>query len=307
MKDPDTWGPREIPFAGLVAFEATARHGSMSAAADELNLTQSAISQRIARLEDYTGQPLFLRQGRGVRLTGAGELLMRTATETLQRLRTGFDRIEPYRSKASLLLACPPDFAHGWLMPRLAALRERTPALEVWLMDDRAFDEIDRVDVDLIVSRQPRHAPEIDCRPLCEERAIAVCGPRLAAKLQGAAWPRVVERAPLLFLEKAPAWGGVLDDPRVRADRLQRAATIEDERLLLAAIEQDLGLGQVGELVAAGALAAGRVVALPQVPAMPRARLWLMRSRLSPRTALANEAFEWLLAEAGAVPAATGG
>ena len=192
MKVPDTSGPRELPFAGLVAFEATARHGSMSAAADELHLTQSAISQRVARLEEFVGQPLFLRRGRGVRPTGAGELLMRTATETLQRLRTGFDRIEPYRDRDSLLLACPPDVAQGWLMPRLPALRARVPAMEVWLMDDAGVEGIDRVDIDLIVSRTPRHAPDVDCRPLAEERAIAVCGPRLASRLSRLPWPRVV-------------------------------------------------------------------------------------------------------------------
>jgi len=302
MNISDSAAARELPFSGLVAFEATARLGTMSAAADELHLTQSAVSQRVLKLEAFVGQRLFLRQGHGVKLTGAGELLMATAREALQRLRTGFARIEPYRNKDSLLLACPPDFAQGWLLPRLPALRALHPALEVWLMDERAVEAIDRVDVDLIVSRKPLHGPELEARPFLEDRAIAVCSPALAARLGAAPWPRLLEKAPLLFLEAEPEWGGLLSGPAMapRAGRAwKRAATIQDARLLLEAATLGHGIAYLSERLAGAALAAGRVVVLPAVPPSPRLRLWLMRSRLTPRTPRADRACDWLLAEAG--------
>ncbi len=123
MNSSDTAAGREIPFRSLVAFEATARLGSVSRAADELNLTQSAVSQRVLKLEAHVGQRLFQRHGQGMRLTGAGELLLQTTRETLTRLKSGLARIEPYRNKGSLLLGCPPGFAHGWLLPRLQAMK----------------------------------------------------------------------------------------------------------------------------------------------------------------------------------------
>ena len=297
MNISDSATRREPPFSGLVAFEATARLGSMSAAADELDLTQSAISQRVLKLEAHVGQRLFIRQGHGVRLTGAGELLMETATDTLQRLRAGFDRIEPYRNKQSLLLACPSDFAHGWLMPRLEALRAAHGGLEVWLMSERDIAAIDRIDVDLVVSRKPLHGPDIECVPLLEDRAVAVCGAWLAEKLQPIAFPRLLDKAPLLFLESAPEWGGVLPPAGPKSAR-RRAATIQDERLLLDAAERGLGVAYVSQVQASDALAAGRCVRLAQVPATVLAPLWLMRSRLTPRTAMADRVFEWLKAEA---------
>lgn len=212
MTFPDTWKRREIPFASLVAFEATARLGKLSRAADELNLTQSAISQRVLKLEAHVGQRLFLRHGHGVKLTSAGELLLATTRDTLQHLQAGLDRIAPYGNKASLLLACPADVAHGWLMPRLGRLRAVHDGLEVWLMPEREITAIDRIDVDLVISRRPL------------------------------AWlPRVL---------------------------------------------------------AADAITRRTAIALLQVPPAPRERLWLMRSRLTPRTPLANNAFEWLLTEA---------
>ena len=297
MKVSDTSPRREPPFPGLVAFEATARLGSMSAAADELDLTQSAVSQRVLKLEAHVGQRLFVRQGHGVRLTGAGELLMETATDTLQRLRAGFARIEPYRNKQSLLLACPDDFAHGWLMPRLEALRAAHGGLEVWLMSEHDITAIDRIDVDLVVSRRPLQDADIDCVPLLQDRAVAVCAAALADRLRGVTFPKVLDKAPLLFLESAPEWGGVVPPAPAKAAR-RRAATIQDERLLLEAAERGAGIAYVSRVLAADALASGRCVQLGQVPASPRPPLWAMRSRLTPRTPMADRVFEWLRAQA---------
>lgn len=299
MRNSDSAGRRELPFAGLVAFEAAARLGSMSAAADELNVTQSAISQRVLKLEAHVGQRLFLRQGHGVRLTSAGELLLQTASETLQRLSLGLHRIEPYRNKASLLLACPPDFAHGWLMSRLHELRALHAGIEVWLMDEHDISSIDRIDVDLVVSRKQLHGVDVECVPLLEDRSIAVCGAKLAQRLLGVPFPKVLDKAPLLFHESIPEWGGLTAINPHRAVPLARAATIQDERLLLDAVERELGIGYVSEVLACAALMAGRCVHLVQVPTTQLPRMWLMRSRLTPRTPIANLAFNWLLKQAG--------
>lgn len=298
MKSSNTGSRLDIPFASLVAFEATARLGSVSRAADELNLTQSAVSQRVLKLEAHVGQRLFLRHGHGVKLTGAGELLLATTRDTLDRLRAGFERIEPYRNKASLLLACPADFAQGWLLPRLGALRALHDGMEVWLMSEREISDIDRIDVDLVVSRRPLHRSDVECVPLLTDASVAVCGPRTAEKLARQAFPKLLEKAPLLFLEREPGWAGLLDTPACQGLRIRRGATFEDERLLLDAVLQEQGIAWLPRVLVAAAVADGRAVVLAQVPEAPRASLWLMRSRLTPRTPLANTAFGWLLDQA---------
>jgi LysR family glycine cleavage system transcriptional activator len=235
-----------------------------------------------------------------VRLTGAGELLLQTTSETLDRLRAGLERIEPYRNKASLLLACPADFAHGWLMPRLAALRALHKGMEVWLMSEREMTDIDRIDVDLIVSRRPLQRSDLECVPLLSDAAIAVCGPQTARALAGRPWPGLLELAPLLFLEAEPDWAGLLQAAPLKGLKFRRGATVEDERLLLGAVEQELGVAWLSQVLAAQALAQQRVVRLGQAPQAPRAGLWLTRSQLTPRTPLVNKAFDWLRQQAAA-------
>jgi LysR family glycine cleavage system transcriptional activator len=282
------------PVNTLLAFEAAGRLGSFSQAADHLSITQSAVSQQIRKLEEFVGQKLFLRKGGGIRLTAAGELLHETVRKTLGELRAAFDRIEPYKNQDSVLLVCPADIAHGWMTARLGALRKKRPELEIWVITGRDVREIDRIDVDLILSRRPIHTADVECVALLEDAAIAVCAREAAPRLLRLGFPAVLERTPLLFLESDPDWSGALRDERLRGRKLLRAATIDDPIVLLDAVERNLGLGFVSRAVADTALREGRVVALPAVPTVSLPRLWLMRSRLNPRTPLADLAFTWL-------------
>lgn len=286
------------PFKYLVAFEAAARLGSFSKASEELSLTQSAVSQQLLKLEELLGQNLFFRNGKGVTLTAAGELLYETVSESLSRLSAGIGRIEPYKSRDSVLIACPPDFAHGWLTSRLGKLKLMFPDIEVWLMTEKEVREIDRIDVDLIISRRPIHTADVECVVLLEDSAIGICGPQTAQHIRHFSYPKILEKAPLLFLESEPAWDGRLSAEALAGLTLTRGATIEDSHILLDAIIHELGIGFVSSVLAHQALKEGRVELLKQIPSKPLPRLWLMRSRLRPRSPVVNEVFNWLLAVA---------
>src|SRR5476649_1536996 len=110
----DSMNKRLPPLQSLLAFDASARLGSLSKAALELSLTQSAISHQIQNLEAWVGQALFSRVGRGVRLTAAGELFSQTVHTALKTLRDGRQRIEPYRNPDSVILACCASNIRRW-------------------------------------------------------------------------------------------------------------------------------------------------------------------------------------------------
>jgi LysR family glycine cleavage system transcriptional activator len=283
------------PFKYLVAFDAAARLGSFSKASEELSLTQSAISQQLLKLEELLGQSLFFRNGKGVTLTAAGELLYETVRETLSRLSTGLDRIEPYKSSDSVLIACPPDFAQGWLIARLGKLKLQYPAIEIWIMTEKEVREIDRVDVDLIISRRPIHTSDVECVTLLEDASVAICGVQIAQRISRLPYPQVLEKAPILFLESEPTWGGRLSSDELKNLQLTRGATIEDSRILLDAVIHELGIGFVSSILASQAVKEGKVKVLTQIPTRSLPRLWLVRSRLAPRTPVANDVFNWLL------------
>lgn len=286
------------PFKYLVAFDAAARLGSFSRASEELSLTQSAISQQLLKLEEILGQSLFFRNGKGVKLTAAGELLYETVRETLSRLSSGLGRIEPYKTSDSVLIACPPDFAQGWLMPRLAQLRSIYPAIEVWIMTEKEVREIDRIDVDLVISRRPIHTADVECTALLEDRSVAICGMQIAQRISHMPYPKLLEKAPVLLLEGEPAWGGKLSSDELKDLQLVRGATIDDSRMLLEAVIQGLGIGFLSDVLASQAIKDGKVKVLTQVPARSLPRLWMMRSRLAPRTPMANLVFNWMLEKA---------
>jgi LysR family glycine cleavage system transcriptional activator len=290
------------PLTNLIAFDAAARLFSFSKAAAELGITQSAVSQQVQKLEAFLGQQLFLRTGSGVKLTTAGEILASTVRETLTRLASGLDRIEPYRNKNSAILGVPPDFAHGWLTPRLAALQAMTQGFEVWLVSGKELREIDQVDVDLVVSRRPIHTADVECVPLLEDEAVAVCSPKLFRRYGRLTLPRLLERVPLLFLEDQPNWAGLLSPGPSGPVQVLRGATMDDPRVLLDAVELDCGVGYLPRVLCAASLEAGRVVQLRQVPVKSLPQLWLMRSRLPPRTPFVRAVFSWLVSAAAPTP-----
>ena len=282
------------PLQSLLAFEAAARLGGITRAAEELSLTQSAITHQIQNLEEWVGQPLFNRVGRGVKLSAAGELFSKTVDATLQTLLDGRKRIEPYRNQDSVLLACPADFAAGWVLPRLPALRALHPALDVWLITREEQRDIDRIDVDLIISSQDLSNETMVSVTWLADEAIAVASPALANSLGRHPPKQAVQEAALIIDEYASDWANWLGDLELRA---QRSVTLEDSLLRVQAAALGLGIAMVPRSVAGHALTSGQVTVLPQFPTQPLPKRWLSKSRLAPRTPAADTVFDWLLGQ----------
>ena len=287
------------PLQTLLAFESAARLASFSRAAQELSLTQSAISHQIQQLEAWAGQMLFRRVGRGVTLTAAGQLFARTVDDTIRLLTDGRNRIEPYCNPDSVIVWCPPAFASGIVMPALDALRATHPSLELWLVTTEQTGEIDHVDVDLIVTDRLISTPGIVGETLLDDHAVAICGPKTAQGLRDIPFPGVLGEAPLLMYERDPDWAPWLPDLRREGLLTQRAMTIDDPRLIVDAAQRELGIAMVPRLWAAVALAEARVTVLPQIPAVPLPSLWLMKSTQPPRAPAVAMVHEWLRAVCG--------
>lgn len=143
--------PRTRPIAAghLRAFEAVARHLNFRAAAEELSLTQSAVSRQIQSLEDEVGTALFLRHTRAVELTSAGSQLLRASSMALERIDAAVRQIRQSAGRKGVAITTWASFASMWLIPRLEAFQRDHPDIDIRIdATDNAVD-LATSDVDL--------------------------------------------------------------------------------------------------------------------------------------------------------------
>lgn len=171
---------RPLSLDALRAFEAVSRRLSFSGAADELHLTQPAISRQIKGLEEELGAPLFHRATRKVELTAAGRVLQRTVEPALARIDATVRQIRMTRSRAMVSVTTFPSFASLWLMPRLP-LFERTHAdADIRIAASDRFAELDDIELDVALRHcRPATAPA-HAQRLFGEVLTPVIGTRLA-------------------------------------------------------------------------------------------------------------------------------
>ncbi|MFC5607116.1 LysR family transcriptional regulator [Variovorax soli] len=171
------------PLELLRSFEAAARALSFTKAAEELHLTQSAVSRQIAQLEDSLGVPLFERRHRAIVLTEAGRIFQRAAVECLERLRDATARLRSVPAPRQVAMTCTPGFASLWLIPRMAHFTASHSQVDVRVSASlEVVDDLDRARLDLAVrfvalSRGSGPA-------LFEESVMPLCAPRLASQLR---------------------------------------------------------------------------------------------------------------------------
>ncbi|RRW31831.1 LysR family transcriptional regulator, partial [Stutzerimonas stutzeri] len=121
------------PLNALRAFEAAARLGRLSEAARELHVTHGAISRQVKQLEEQLGVGLFVKEGRGVKLTDAGARLRDAASEAFERLRSTCAELQRQTAEAPFVLGCPGSLLARWFIPRLDRLNRDLPELRLQL------------------------------------------------------------------------------------------------------------------------------------------------------------------------------
>ncbi|MEM7123693.1 MAG: transcriptional regulator GcvA [Pseudomonadota bacterium] len=173
--------PRLPALNGLQAFEAVARHRSFTRAAEELRLTQTAISHRIGRLEAQLGFQLFLRHGRDVELSPAGQTYLpgvRSAFEALYRATT--DLLDEGGS-GELTVSTLVSFAAKWLVPRLADFQSAHPEVAVRILTSPLPVDFARESIDLAIRYGDGRWPGLRADLLLREETFPVCSPKLLA------------------------------------------------------------------------------------------------------------------------------
>jgi LysR family glycine cleavage system transcriptional activator len=188
---------RPLGIGPLRAFEAVARRLSFRAAAEDLHLTQSAISRQIRGLEDELGAPLFLRGTRHVELTAAGATLLQTVGPLIERLDASVRQIRLARSRRAVSLTTFPSFASLWLIPRLQAFHRDHPGIDIRVSAADAMVDLDDPELDLAIRYcHPDDAPPNAVR-MFGEVLTPVAGATLAEQARNGLVPPLRKPADL--------------------------------------------------------------------------------------------------------------
>jgi len=195
-----------ISLNALRAFEAAARHLSFTRAADELCVTQAAVSHQVKALEERIGAALFRRTPRGLVLTDEGTALAPTLTESFDRMMRIVGQFEGGHRKEVLTVGVVGTFAVGWLLPRLAEFHEQHPFIDLRLLTNNNKVDLAGESLDYAIRYGDGAWHGVNAEPLLKAPLAPLCAPALAEKLQEPADLAAVSLLRSYRTEDWPAW-----------------------------------------------------------------------------------------------------
>ncbi len=246
---------KNLPVAALRAFEAAARHGQISRAADELGVTHGAVSRHVSHLEDFVGVPLFEGARNRPKLTEEGRVFGLALTSAFDQIEDALRSIG--RGNGDILdVACLSTFAMRWLIPRLHEFTTRHPRYDVRLATDNRQQQIP-VDVRILVVPPHAELPK-SCVPLFTEKLALVVAPSLVSD-------RVEDMLTLPRLEtrtRPHVWQEWIE-ATVEGDAFDPTATriFDHYHMTIEAALNSLGMAIAPWHLVAGEIASGRLAA----------------------------------------------
>lgn len=286
------------PLNALRAFEATARLNSVSQAAEALHVTHGAVSRQIKVLEEHLGVALFVKDGRGIKLTDAGTRLRDASGEAFDRLRSVCSELSRDVSEAPFVLGCSGSLLARWFIPRLGRLKADLPELRLHLSAGEGDLDPRRPGLDaLLVYAQPPWPADMQVHVLAEERIGPVLSPHYVGfeRLRDAPASALLDEAVLHTTSRPQAWPTWVDEQGLDPATLKYGQAFEHLYYLLEAAVAGLGVAIAPQPLVADDLRAGRLSAPWGFSPTPAAlALWVPRRAADGR---AEQLAQWLRRE----------
>jgi LysR family glycine cleavage system transcriptional activator len=253
--------PRRLPsLNALRAFEAAARHLSLTKAADELSVTPGALSHQIKALEARLGAKLFKRTARGLAFTDLGRDYLPVVRDAFDRLAAGTDTLFGPNQAATLTVSVSPNFAAKWLVPRLGRFAATQPAIDLRIAASVEHVDFAASDVDLAVRHGDGNWPSLAVAKLAEEHVVPVASPRLAAGKPPLKRPRDLKAHTLLHAPGPLDWRAWAEAAGIADLDVRRGPRFNQASMALEAAVDGVGVALARTALAALDLAAGRLV-----------------------------------------------
>src|SRR3981081_1724840 len=290
--------PRRLPaLNALKAFEAAARHESFTRAAEELCVTQGAVSHQVKALEQELGVKLFNRERQRLGITRGGGDYVAVIRDAFDRIALGTERLVQRQTSGALTISTSPDFAAKWLVYRLGRFAEAHPAIDLRVSATMHHVDFVREEVDVAVRHGDGNWAGLDAVRLCTEQLFPVCSPKLMSGRGRIAKPSDLLKSPLLHLDDSKAWSQWLDAAGVAAPELSHGLTLNRASMLIDAAVDGQGVALARTTLAAWDLMNGRLARPFDLGLKLAKAYWIVcpkATSMKPKIATFRD---WLLAE----------
>ncbi|MFC7398133.1 transcriptional regulator GcvA [Chelatococcus sp. GCM10030263] len=295
------------PLNALRAFEATARNGSLTRAAQELSVTQGAVSRHLHQLESWLGTTLCLRLRRGIETTPEGKAMASVLREAFDQIEAQARRIQEKPGDNKLRIKLPPTFAIRWFVPRLARFHALNRHVDVQITTSHQEVDFDREEIDVCIYSGSAPLPGLYCRRLFGEILLPVCSPGLFRNSPALAEPADLTRYVLLCSmhrpDDWPAWLRAADVTTVDGNS---GLKFENSALAYQAATDELGIVMAQRAFVEDDLRAGRLIAPFRLRVPTEGAYYLVYPRTRRAAPLIRTFENWMVQQAAELEEAAG-
>jgi LysR family glycine cleavage system transcriptional activator len=293
--------PRRLPaLNALRAFEAAARYESFTRAAEELCVTQGAVSHQVKALEAELGLKLFSRERQRLIITDAGRAYLNVVRDAFDRIANGTERLLQRQNAGALTVSTSPNFAAKWLVHRLSRFAEAHPNVDLRISASLHHVDFAREDIDLAIRHGDGQLPGLHVTRLCPEELFPVCSPKLLDGNQPLRRPADLGRHTLLHVNDRQDWSRWLQAANVDSVDASRGPVLNQASMAIDAAVDGQGVALARSALAAWDLLGGRLVR-PFSLALPAPfSYWIVCPKATANLPKVAVFTEWLLTEAAA-------
>jgi LysR family transcriptional regulator, glycine cleavage system transcriptional activator len=285
------------PLNAVKAFEAAARSENFTRAAEELCVTQAAVSQQVKTLEATLGIKLFNRERHRLVITEAGREYLAVVRDAFDRLAVGTSRLIQRQSSGVLTISTSPDFAAKWLVHRLGQYAGAHPEIDLRVSATMQHVDLAREQVDVAVRHGEGDWPELNVVRLCAERLFPVCSPKLASARNRTMKASDLLKYPLLRLENWSGWTRWFASAGIRNPVLHGPILSQASMLIDAAVDGQ-GIALARTTLAAWDLINGRLIVPIDVSLRTQKTYWIVCPKITASVPKISAFRDWILAEA---------
>lgn len=269
-----------LPLTALRTFEVAGRLENFTLAAQELFISQAAVSRQIRELETLLGEALFERRHRGVHLTASGNKLLAILTLSFDRIDECLEEIRSRPATAAVTISAEPSFAACWLVSRLPEFRELHPEIDVTIDSDPRLVEFrsGRAEIAIRHSASVTAWPRTESEHLADVSMIAVAASALLEAGPAIKRPDDILRHTLLHEENRDVWSRWFEAAGMAMPETARGPVYADGGLVMQAVLRGQGIALMDEIFAEDEIKAGRLLRLFDL-AIPLGAYWLVARR----------------------------